>query len=70
MHLKKKKAEKIKWGRTPIEQLYKAVVRYVEANGGTAVVIGGIALVEEGPNKFNYGIMVRATGKKPTFTPR
>ena len=65
--MKKEIKAKIKWGKTPAEQLYKAVVRYIEANGGTAVVIGSIALVQETPLKFNYGVMVRVTGKKPIF---
>ena len=59
--------KKIKWGKGVTDKLYKAVVGYVEANGGTAVVIGGIALVDEGTAKYNYGVMVRVTGKKPVF---
>ena len=50
-----------------VDRLYRAVVNYIENHGGTALVIGGIALVQESPLKFNYGIMIRITGKKPVF---
>ena len=62
-----KKKKTIKWGNDVTDKLYKAVVAYVEKNGGTAVVIGGIALVQEDARQFNYGVMVRVIGKKPEF---
>lgn len=62
-----KKEKKIVWKRDVTDQLYKAVFNYVKKHNGTAVVMGGIALVKEGPNDFNYGIMVRCTGKLPEF---
>jgi len=48
------------------EKLYKAVESYIKANGGSVVVIGGICIVKEDMRaKFNYGLMVRITGKLP-----
>lgn len=67
MEKKQKSKKKIKWGNTPTDRLYKAILAYVKAYEGTAIVIGGIALVREGPSEFNYGIMVRCTGKLPVF---
>lgn len=49
------------------DRLYKAVLAYVEAYGGSVVVIGGVAIVRESPREFNYGLMVRCTGKLPVF---
>lgn len=62
-----KKSRKIKWKNDVTDRLYKAVLDYVEKNHGTALVIGGIAIVEEGTSKYNYGVMIRCTGKKPAF---
>ena len=58
---------KIKTGDKVIDSLYSAVRDYIENRGGTVVVIGGIALVEEGTAKYNYGLMIRITGKKPNI---
>lgn len=57
--------KEIKTGDKYIDNLYKAVVDYIKNRGGSVVVIGGIALVQEDEHKFNYGVMVRVTGKKP-----
>jgi hypothetical protein len=57
--------KEIKTGDKYIDNLYKAVVDYIKNRGGSVVVIGGIALVQEDERKFNYGVMVRVTGKKP-----
>ena len=60
--------KRIKTGDKKTDALYEAVRNYIESKGGTVVVIGGIALVQEDPMmKFNYGIMVRVTGRKPIF---
>ena len=61
--------KKIKTGKKDIDILYEAVRTYIENRKGKVVVIGGIALVQEGIAKFNYGLIVRVTGKKPVFTP-
>ena len=60
---------KIKTGKDDTDILYEAVRAYIENRGGSVVVIGGIALVQESPLKYNYGLMVRVTGKKPTNPP-
>ena len=39
------------------------VLRWVKANGGSAVVIGGVGLMQESP--FNYFVCVKCTGVKP-----
>lgn len=49
------------------DALYQAVIDYIKSRGGKVAVIGGIALVQESHLKFNYGLMVRVTGKKPNF---
>ncbi len=66
----KRAARRVKWGNDVTDKLLKAVVAYVEAHEGTVVVVGGIALVQEGPREFNYGIMVRCTGRLPVFKPK
>lgn len=58
---------KINSGDKTIDNLYQAVINYIQKRNGTAVVIGGIALVDEGDAKFNYGVMVRVTGIKPSL---
>ena len=62
-----KKERTIKTGDKSTDALYKAVVGYVKKRKGSVVVIGGIALVQEGPEKFKFGLMVRCVGKKPVF---
>lgn len=56
---------KISTGDKNVDKLYEAVRNYVESKKGSVLVIGGIAIVQESPLKFNYGVMVRITGKKP-----
>lgn len=48
--------------------LYKAVSAYIKANGGTAIVVGGIQIIQW-PNDggFKYTVGVRVTGKRPVF---
>jgi len=70
MKKEKKTIKRIKTGNKITDKLYEAVRDYVESKGGTVAVIGGIALVQENPlQKFNYGVMVRITGKKPIQPP-
>ena len=59
--------KEIKTNDKVLDSLYKAVMKYVEKHGGTALIIGGVAIVQESPLEFNYGVMVRITGKKPVF---
>lgn len=40
-----------------------SVQRWIHANKGTAVVLGGIGLQELG--EFRYNIVIGATGRKP-----
>ena len=65
----KKVNRKIKTGSKTTDKLYEAVRDYIEERDGSVVIIGGIAIIDEGELKFNYGLMVRITGKKPIFTP-
>jgi hypothetical protein len=64
--IKDKRGKKVETGDKLTDNLYEAVRAYIEARNGSVVVIGGVAIVEEGL-KFNYGLMVRITGKKPVF---
>jgi hypothetical protein len=52
-----------------MDALYKAVQRYVEANGGNLSVIGGVE-VQQWPEDFayNFRVAIRCTGKKPELT--
>lgn len=59
--------KKIKTGNSTTDKLYEAVRNYIEERDGSVVIIGGIALVQEGPLEFNYGVMIRITGKKPVI---
>lgn len=63
---KVKRTERLK-GRDTVSRLYNSVIEYVEELGGSCIVIGGIAIVQEDPNENRFGIMVRVLGKKPTF---
>ena len=54
-------------GRDPISQLYRAVIRYVEANGGTLAVIGGISIIRFDERDGNFTVGVRCSGKRPQF---
>lgn len=50
------------------DRLYKAVANYLEVNGGSAIVVGGVQIQEwplDGPHSFTVGIKI--TGKKPVF---
>lgn len=57
---------KLNTGDRTTDKLYQAVIDYIEKRDGKALIIGGVAVVDEG-RKFNYGLMVRITGKKPKF---
>jgi len=59
------KKKKINTGDKTVDKLYDAVRDYIEKKGGSVVVFSGIALVQETPNKHNYGLMVRIAGKRP-----
>ena len=58
--MKKIREEKI------IDKIYKSVIEYIEFYNGKVLVIGGIALVDEGMRN-KYGVMIRILGKKPIF---
>jgi hypothetical protein len=55
-------------GRDFVSQLYRAVARYVESNGGVIVAIGGIQ-IQEWPDdgKFKFTVAVKCAGKRPVF---
>lgn len=48
------------------DRLLRAVADWVNANGGSAVVAGGIG-IQQYPDdlKYNYQVVVRVTGCKP-----
>lgn len=63
----KKRKQKWRWMRYRKNDLghnvIVAVQRWVHANGGTAVVIGGIGVMDEGGNR--YQVCVGALGVLP-----
>ncbi len=55
-------------GRDPVAQLYRAVLRYVEAHGGALMVVGGVEVQvwepgDEARGKFK--LAVKCLGKPP-----
>ena len=50
----------------PAHNVYVAVQRFIKANGGTAVVMGGIEVQAESAESFNYKIAVSVSGRRPT----
>lgn len=70
MAQRKKKAKKdrdvLAGDRTPVGQLFRAVRRYVNANGGSIVVIGGIYVLEwPGDAAGKFTVAVKCLGRKP-----
>ena len=63
----KNKKKKWNWLRyrknDPGHNVIVSVQRWIHANGGTAVVLGGIGLMDMG--EFRYGVVISATGKRP-----
>jgi hypothetical protein len=45
--------------------LIVAAQRYIHANKGTAVVLGGIGIMHQG--EFRYSVVIGATGRPPKF---
>lgn len=55
----------------PAHNVIAAVSRWIRANGGTDIVIGGIEVQQwPGESEFNYRVAVRVTGKAPEKKPR
>ena len=53
---------------TAEDSLYAAVANYVNKNGGSAIVIGGIQIQEwPGAGKLNYTVGIKCTGIKPEY---
>lgn len=72
---RKKKAKKEKrfpmLGRSLHDRLYRAVVNYVEAHGGSLIVIGGIDVQQFPTDRVgNFRVAVRCTGRPPVFKPK
>ena len=48
------------------KRLYLAVINYIEAYGGTALVVSGVETIQWPDElKYNYRLAIRVTGKKP-----
>lgn len=45
------------------DNLLKAVGKYIDANGGNALVAGGIGIIHEG--KYRFKIVIGVTGSPP-----
>jgi len=52
----------------PGHNLLAATQHWIKANGGNAIVIGGIGVMEEG--EFKYRICVSAMGRLPLKEPK
>jgi hypothetical protein len=49
-----------------VANLYRAVQKYVEVNGGKLAVIGGIKIIEwPGDSSYNFTVGVGCTGRRP-----
>lgn len=63
----KKKRDPLAGDRTPTGQLYRAVRRYVEAKGGSILVIGGVQVEQwPGEGEFKFVLGVRCMGRRPS----
>ena len=52
----------------PVNALYKAVQRYVKANKGVILVIGGVQVIEwPGDGPWSYTVGIKCLGKKPEY---
>ena len=49
----------------PAHNVLAAVSAWIRANGGTAVVIGGVEIQDWDEGEFKYRIAVRVVGRKP-----
>jgi hypothetical protein len=67
---KRKRTKGRKWTRLRYRKndlghnVLVSVQRWIHANGGSAVVLGGIGLLDM-VGEFRYGVVVSATGKRP-----
>lgn len=52
-----------------IEKMYRAVAKYVEMRGGTALVAGGIQIMHGPLSEFScsYSVCIKITGRVPKF---
>lgn len=54
-----------------IDDLFYAVQRYIEGEGGTVVVAGPVTIQQwPGDRKFNYYLAIRCTGRPPLHRKR
>ena len=59
--MKQKKSDKV------YNNMAKAVAEYIMSMGGSAIVIGGVAIGKDPSSlKYNYFIQIKITGKMPT----
>jgi hypothetical protein len=71
MSAKRKLRDPLAGKRDPVSQLYRAVRRYVQANGGAIAVASGIQIEEpflQDGRKYVYHVVVRCVGRAPTFS--
>jgi hypothetical protein len=48
--------------------MYKAVQRYVEAYGGSVVVVGGVSIAQGLSDRaLNYSVAIHCTGEVPAY---
>ena len=54
--------------KDPTDKLLGAAANYIEAKGGKALVIGGIAIMQEPTDgEHRFSVVIRCTGRKPAF---
>lgn len=54
--------------RDPLTNLYRAVCAYVEANGGSLIVIGDVSLIQMPEDRDSvFRVAVKVMGRRPTL---
>lgn len=67
MNKSKSKVKRVP-GRDTLNDMYKAIAKYIQEAGGTAIVLGGVSITARGERKFNYTICIDVTGVPPLPT--
>ena len=65
-----RESESIMTKQEAAENLQKAVVDFIVANGGSPWVVGGVQVIQFPDDlKYNWSLAIKVTGKKPSPQP-